>query len=113
MSTRKPPLTLELTTTDSDANHALCLMQLRAHGISVAPRTTVLSARVTPAARESLQALARRWGTTPSRVLGSILAMLSESDTTAPTRDQVAALKAITAALGLRPKPTPRRSRAH
>ncbi|MES1187990.1 MAG: hypothetical protein ABUL60_29500 [Myxococcales bacterium] len=59
----------------------------------------VLSARVSARARDSVQALARHWGTTPSRVLGSVITMLANNDLAPPTRDQLAALKAICAAL--------------
>lgn len=99
MSTRKPS-TLELTTTDSEANHALSLMQLRAAGVSV-PRSAVLSARVSIQARNRVQALARSWGTTPSRMLGSVLAMLSASDTVAPAPADLKALRAVCSALGV------------
>jgi hypothetical protein len=100
MSTPRKPRTLNLTTTSSEANYALNVMQLRAQGVAV-PRTTVLSARVSVKARESVQALARGWGTTPSRMLGSLLTMLSESGDVAPTPDQLKSLRAVCAALGL------------
>jgi hypothetical protein len=74
------------------------------HGLDqlvAAGKTAIVSARVSPAARAALYLLAAKRKNTISAVLLSALDTLANAATTAPTRDQVAALKAVTAALGL------------
>jgi hypothetical protein len=64
-------------------------------------RTAVISGRVSLAARDSVRALARAQGTTPSRLIGSLLTTLADSDSIQPSRDQLATLEKVCAALGI------------
>lgn len=106
MSTRRPHThtithKLTLSTNDAVASQAIIERQLRDGTLSRAPRPAVLSTRVSAQARDQLAALARRRGTTPSKVLASIVTTLAESDIVQPTPEQIAALKAICTALEL------------
>jgi len=84
-------------------NCALCAAPAtyNAQALVAASRTEILSARVTPAARAALYLMASKRKQTISAVLLGALDTITDAGSTAPTRDQVATLKAVCSALGL------------
>lgn len=84
-------------------NVALCAMpaSLENQPLIAASDTSVVGMRADAATVAAVHALAKARGVTKSRLLIDAVTMLAASGSTAPSRDQVSALNALVAALGL------------